>query len=168
MPREPKTREKTVMPEFKMSLDEDPKLADRLKMYRDALDSAPDFAPPADPRENPVPDVEYEDDGFPAMPEDMTALSSRQLGQLFQAIEAWHEFLNSMLAEYDTKASTLREIKDLAAAHIKDELKDAGVSQKERDVEYKLDARYVQANSDYLAARNFKERLEAVKNQQGL
>lgn len=155
------------MPRFQTPIELDPVLAPKVGMYSDAQNSEGatlDYAEPEDPRNNPVPDVEYEAGGFPALPQDLTAITSKQLGQLFQAVEAWHEFLNSMLAEADIKATTLREIRDLVKAHVKNELKERGVPSKERDEVFRLDDRFVDANSNFMTARNFAERLDAVKN----
>lgn len=152
------------MPEFKDSLENDAALKPMVDMYEEAAEHSPPFARPENPVDSLIDGVDYDTDGFPILPPDLTAITSTNLGRLFQAVEAWHEYLNSMLTEADAQASAAKEIRDISKAKIKEELKDKGYSVADRDECFRLDPRYVYANSQHLKYSVYKDRLEAVKN----
>jgi hypothetical protein len=151
------------VPKFETPVEADKILAPKIQIYKDAVDPGDTKLPP-NPGEKRVPGVEYDDDGLPMLPNDLTAIGSRELGQLFHAVEVWHEYLNSILTESDAQTVAAREARDLTKAYIKEDLKAKDVPAKDRDENFRLDPRYIHTNSEYLRLRVATDRVEAIKN----
>lgn len=144
-------------------IEQDPNLWPKVSMYREAAKVKPNLPSPTDPFTHPVPDVTYDENGFPEMPPDITAISLQELGRLYQAVESWYEYLNSMMTNADVEKNEKKIELELVISTVKKELTDSGVPKSERDEAYRTDFRYIQANAAYLEAQTYFKRVEDVK-----
>ena len=153
------------MPEFATPIEEDKEINEKVNQYEAAASVEVPFPKPDNPACNPVPEVDYDDEsGVPIIPQDLTALPSRDLGRLFQAIEAWEDYFRSLATEADQEKVKRKEIADLVKAHVKKEMRSQKIAKDEVNEYVKLDPRYIQANTAYLEARFQAEQIEDLKS----
>jgi hypothetical protein len=124
----------------------------------------PKYGVIGNPSEHPVPEVEYDETGMPVMPLDVTAITLRELGQLFQAMEAWHAYFTSMATDADLERVKHKEILDMVKAHVKSSLRVAVRAKTDADDLVKLDMRYIEANARYLESKAMADRIENLRS----
>ena len=143
---------------------DDPKLQAKIQMYRDALDVRVEVPIPRNPVESPVPGVEYDDIGFPMMPEDLTVITSQELGRLYQATEAWHNYIAALATNADHDKVVSKALSDLIKVEVKKDIRASGKSKDDADEEYRGDPRYIQTDTEYLTARITADKLENARS----
>ena len=116
------------------------------------------------PTQNPVPGVEYDEAGFPQMPEDLTAIPSDDLGRLFQALEAFDAYFRTLATDADIRKTTAKEIRDLVKARLRKELRDVGCPESHIDDIIREDPRFISADVEYLQARALAQRMDDYKS----
>ena len=132
---------------FDVPIENDSIAKEIIKQYKEILD-APEFK-----IENQEPPkglhVDLDADGCPVIPDDITAISPVSLGQVFQAAQAWHEYVLTQLSNIDTRRTILQEALESLTERIKEMLSQKGVPESR----YKADMRFIELNREVLTAK---------------
>jgi hypothetical protein len=140
---------------------EDRALSARLDLYEKAGAQALPWPAP-DPIANPVPGVTYDSSGFPMLPDDVTALNSQDLGRLFYACQIWHSYVSDRATEAAISEREQKAKLALVKAHVRVDIRTRSAATKDDvDDRYRIDARFIDAETRYLVARAKAELIEA-------
>lgn len=147
------------MPKATAPIEDDPEIRDKVSIYEKLLDIDEEEVLVINPAQ--IDALDYDDTGFPLMPDDLTLVPSQYLGQLFQASTAWYEYIIEMTTYADQRKVCHKEIADLVKEHVKDGYRDQGLPKSDIDsAMYRSDTRYIHANAVYMSSRFSAERLD--------
>ncbi len=108
--------------------------------------------------------IEYNENGDPAEPEDITALQPAELGQLFTFFTAWVNYLQTELTNADCRRLVLRRAVDIVEAGLHDLYRSAESNVPAGQIKNKVtvDKRYIDTDRELLLAEVLYRQLETA------